>query len=147
MNARIEEFDKLKNLKIELDIETERLNKIVANVSMLSTNVSSEKVDGGCLNSTEEKYVNLLDLLHKQESVVKYVSNKYYDLEDKVFDKIRSVGQKNQIYSLILYERFIKLVSPQDIAIKVHYSRRRYFQLQDEAIKKYNQIKDCTQLH
>lgn len=147
MNARIEEFDELKRLKLELDMETERLNKLINTVSLLNSNNDNKKVDGGCLNNTEDKYINLIDLLHKQEAVVKYITNKYYNLEDVIYSKIKKVGETNQIYSLILYERFVKLISPKEIAIKVHYSRRRFFQLQDEAIKKYNQIKDCTPLH
>lgn len=145
--GRIQEFDDLKKLKLELDRETDRLNRLINNVSLLGSSSDAEKVDGGGLNGTEDKYLNIIDLLHKQEGVVKYLSNKYYNLEEVIYSKIRKVGEKNQVYALILYERFIKLVSPDEIAIKIHYCRRTYFQLQNEAIKIYDKIKDCTRLH
>lgn len=147
MGIRIKEFDELKKLKQELDIETERLNALVSSISLLGSNSDSDRVDGGGLNNTEDKYIKLVDLLHKQEGVVKYISNKYYTLEDEVYNNIRKVSEKNQACGLILYERFIKLTTPDDIALKINYCRRSYFQLQAEAIKIYNKIKVCTRLH
>lgn len=141
MVSRIKDFDELRRLKQELTIETERLNNLINTVSLLGSYSDTEKVDGGCLNNTEDKYINIIELLHKQEGVVKYISNKYYNLEDKVYNIIRKVSEENQIYGLILYERFIKLTSPDNIALKIHYCRSKYFEFQDNAIKIYSKIK------
>ena len=138
--GRIPEFDELKKSKLELDRETDRLNGLINRVSLLGSNSDAEKVDGGGLNSTEDKYLNIIDLLHKQEGVVKYLSNKYYTLENEIFEKIRKVSEKNQICGFILYERFVKMTSPEKITEKIHYCRSKYFMLQDEAIKIYKQI-------
>lgn len=138
--GRIKEFDELRRLKQELDIETDRLNGLINRVSILGSSSDSEKVDGGRLNNTEDKYIDIIDLLHQQEAVVKYISNKYYTLEDQVFNNIRKVGEQDSISGFILYERFIKLESPRKIERKVHYSRSRYYDLQEKAIEIYNKI-------
>lgn len=137
--GRITEIEELRNLKLELDRETDRLNGLINRVSMFGGS-DSEKVDGGGLNSTEDKYINILDLLHKQEIIVRYLSNKYYTLENEIFEKIRKVSEKNQLFGFILYEKFIKLTSAEKISRKIHYCRSKYFMLQEEAIKIYKQI-------
>jgi len=144
--SRIKEFDELRKLKQELDMETDRLNGLISRVSILGSSSDTEKVDGGELNNTEDKYINIIDLLHEQEAVVKYISNKYYTLEDHIFSNIRKVCEQASILGFILYERFVKLTSTREITKKIHYCERRYFQLQDDAIKIYNKIDVCSKM-
>lgn len=140
MVSRIKDFDELRRLKQELTIETERLNNLINTVSLLGSSSDTEKVDGGCLNNTEDKCINIIDRLHRQQEVVKNISNSFYSLEEIVYNKIRKVSEINQIYGFILYERFVKLENPRKLERKIHYCRSRYYELQEKAIKIYCEI-------
>ena len=137
---RIKDFDELRKIKLEFDMESQRLNNLINTITLLGGNSDADRVDGGGINNTEDKYIALVDKLHNQQAVVTYISNKYYELEEKIYSKIKKVSEINWIYGFILNERFLMLTSPDKIAKKIHYCRRRYFELQCEAIKNYNKI-------
>ena len=139
--GRIEEFDQLRRLKQQLNIEQDRLNKLTASICVISSSdESSGKVDGGGLNTTEDKYINIVDMCREQQKAVKECEREYWQLENIIFNKIREVSKKNQLCGVVLYERFINLTSPHETANIIRYSRTSFYRYQEEALKIYSKL-------
>ncbi len=136
---RIKEFDELRNLKRKLEIEQDRLNKLTESLCLInSSDESAPKVDGGRLNTTEDKFINIADMHHEQRKVVKACEREYWGLENEIFNKIRKVGEKNQTYSYILYARYIDMQTQEQLADnKLHYSVRHVRRLEQAARDNY----------
>ena len=136
---RIEEFDRLKQLKQRLEIEQDRLNKLTESLCLInSSDESAPKVDGGRLNTTEDKFINIADLHHEQRKVVKQCEREFWSLENKIFNKIRKIGEQNQTYAYIIYARYIDMKTQEDLASnKLHYCVRHVKRLEQQAREYY----------
>lgn len=139
--GRIKDFDELKQLKLAMGREKSRLDTLQEAMFTLGGNGSGDgKVDGGGINRMEDNYVNMIDLVHNQEVAYNLITIKYYTLENKIYSNINKVGKINELYAIILYERFVKGRQIDSIADQIGYSDKRYFQLQKEALKCYETL-------
>ncbi len=140
--GRIEEFDQLRRLKQRLEMEKDRLYKLTESICVISSSdESAGKVDGGGLNTTEDKYISIADMCREQQKAVKECEGEYWQLEDIIFNKIREVSKKNQTYAYILYARYIDMKTQEDLAdSKLHYSVRHVQRLEHCAKDAYKKL-------
>lgn len=140
--GRIKDFDELKQIRLAMTREKSRLEELRVTLCTLGGNSSGDgsRVDGGKLNNTEDSYISIIDTLHNQEVAYNLITIKYYTLETKIYNNINKVGNINELYAVILYERFVKCRKVDEIADQIGYSDKRYFQLQKDALKCYESI-------
>lgn len=139
--GRVKDFDDLKQLKLTMVREKSRLDTLQEAMFTLGGNGNGDgKVDGGGINRMEDNYINMIDLVHNQEVAYNLITIKYYTLENKIYSNINKVGKINELYAIILYERFVKGRQIDAIADQIGYSDKRYFQLQKEALKCYETL-------
>jgi DNA-directed RNA polymerase specialized sigma subunit len=138
--GRIKDIDELKQLRLAMNREKSRLEELRETLCTLGGNGDGSKVDGGKLNTTEDSYISIIDTLHNQEVAYNLITIKYYTLENRVYSNINKVGKVDELYALILYERFVKGVPIEELADRLGYSTSRYFQLRNEALKCYETV-------
>lgn len=139
--GRIKDFDELKQLRLAMSREKSRLDELRAILCTLGGNGGDgARVDGGKLNTTEDGYINIIDILHDQEMAYNLITIKYYTLETKIYNNINKVGKYNELYAIILYERQVKHTAVDEIADMLGYTTSRYFQLFRESLKCYENI-------